>query len=121
MFYSFSVKEFKTCLQYGLINKREACFNLGRGDGKGCKGRKVRFNSVQEEQDGQLYCDFFLLFFFLGWWGEPGSPWEMPDALLRSAVWAQLPREAENEEKTIQEEFWQKRLQNNVSRLGNSL
>ncbi|EOA97675.1 hypothetical protein Anapl_17063 [Anas platyrhynchos] len=56
-----------------------------------------------------------------GWWGEPGSPWEMPDALLRSAVWAQLPREAENEEKTIQEEFWQKRLQNNVSRLGNSL
>lgn len=64
MFYSFSVKEFKTCLQYGLINKREACFNLGRGDGKGCKGRKVRFNSVQEEQDGQLYCDFFLLFFF---------------------------------------------------------
>lgn len=64
MFYSFSVKEFKLCLQYGLINKREACFNLGRGDGKGCKGRKVRFNSVQEEQDGQLYCDFFLLFFF---------------------------------------------------------
>lgn len=53
-----------------------------------------------------------IFFFFLGWWGEPGSPWEMPDALLRSAVWAQLPRVAENEEKTIQEEFWQKWLQN---------
>lgn len=48
MFYSFQGRNLNhVCNMVWLM--REACFNLGRGDGKGCKGIKVRFNSVQEE------------------------------------------------------------------------